>query len=73
MNNVSLWHQYDYQIIGDDVRVFLKNSENMQKEITDLKKQLEKKRKASERVDALRKEMGDEAFYELLVGILSDS
>ena len=77
MNNVSLFHQYDYEIIGDDVVVTLHDptSENkkLKEEVKNLKKNIEKRRKASEKVDALRKELGDDAFKELIGEILNAS
>jgi len=77
MNNVSIYHQYDYEIIDDDVivKVHDPTSENkkLKEEVENLKKNLEKKRKASEKVDALRKELGDDTFKELIGEILNAS
>ena len=77
MNNVSLYHQYDYEIIGDDVVVTLHDptSENkkLKEEVKNLKENLEKKRMASEKVDALRKELGEDTFKELIGEILNAS
>ena len=77
MNNVSIYHQYDYEIIDDDVvvRVHDPSSENkkLKEEVENLEKNLEKKRKASEKVDALRKELGDDTFKELIGEILNAS
>lgn len=77
MNNVSLFHQYDYEIIDDDVvvRVHDPTSENkkLKEEVKNLKENLEKKRMASEKVDALRKELGEDTFKELIGEILNAS
>ena len=77
MNNVSLYNKYDYEIIDGDVMVFIVDvtdeNQKLKKEVNDLKKKLEKKKKASEKVDALRKELGDEEFKELLGEILNAS
>lgn len=77
MNNVSLFHQYDYEIIDDDVivKVHDPTSENkkLKEEVKNLKENLEKKRMASEKVDALRKELGEDTFKELIGEILNAS
>ncbi|MBP5421672.1 MAG: hypothetical protein J6Y78_04420 [Paludibacteraceae bacterium] len=73
MNNVSLWHQYDYEVTNDDVIVTLKNPHKMSEEIVDLKKKLQKNKNAFAKVDALRKELGDEVFIELFNEILNTS
>ena len=73
MNNVSLWHQYDYEIIGDDVRVYLKSPQDMEKKISQLNNQLEKKRVASKEVQKLRERYGDDVLEQLIGEILSTS
>ena len=77
MNNVCLYHQYDYEIINDDVLVYERNlideNKKYRDEIQELRKKLENKNKASEKVNALRKELGDDVFKEILQGILNAS
>lgn len=77
MNNVSLWHEYDYELIENDVRVFLSDpsAENrkLKKEVKDLTNKLEKKQEASEKVKELRKTLGDDVFQEMISEILNAS
>lgn len=77
LNNLSLWHKYDYHLIDDDVILSLHNDAKMNEELRDeiriLRNKLEKKNRASEKVDALREELGDDVFKELLNEILSTS
>lgn len=77
MNNVSLWHEYDYQLVGDDVRVFLSDpsAENrkLKKEVQLLSEELQKKKQASEKVKELRKTLGDDVFQEMISEILNAS
>ena len=75
MNNVSLFNEYDYQIVGDDVLVYLINPHLEKKKLEDkvnhLENQLQKKRVASEKVNALKEEIGEDAFNELVLGIIN--
>ena len=77
LNNLSLWHKYDYHLIDGDVILSLHNDAKMNEELRDeiriLRNKLEKKNRASEKVDALREELGDDVFKELLNEILSTS
>ena len=77
INNVSLFHQYDYHLTDDDVILTVRNphleNKKLRNEVEDLTKQLQNKKRASEKVDALRRELGDDAFKELLNEILSTS
>ena len=77
MNNVSLYHEYDYIIEDNDVEVFLVDPTNenkkLKKEVEHLTNQLEKKKRASEKVDALRKELGDDVFKDMIADILNTS
>lgn len=77
MNNVSLYHEYDYQIIDGDVKVYLidtqKENEKLKKEVKNLSHQLQQKKKASERVQKLRDELGEDVFKELIGEILNTS
>jgi hypothetical protein len=75
MNNVSLWNQYDYEITDDDIIVYrvdqLLENQKLQKEVDDLQKKLEKKQIASQKVQMLRDELGDDAFKEMIGEILN--
>lgn len=75
MNNLSLWNEYDYVLTDDDVVIFRVDSrlenQKLKRKVKNLSEKLEKKEKASQKVDALRKELGDDTFKELLQEILS--
>ena len=71
MNNLSIYHQYDYEVIDDDVRLFLVDTESLQKEVRQLKAAIARKKRASDKVNALRKELGEDVFRELVDGILN--
>lgn len=75
MNNLSLYNEYDYRIVDGDVLVSVKDQmdENLKlrEEVKELTEKLEKKNKASEKVNALRDELGDDVFKELIGEILN--
>lgn len=75
MNNVSLYNEYDYKIVDDDVLIVKvnphKENQKLRKEVRDLSERLKEKEKASEKVEELKKEMGEEAFNEIIRGILN--
>lgn len=77
MNNVSLWHQYDYELIGDDVRVYLSDpsaeNQKLKKEVKFLSEELQKKKQASEKVKELRRSLGNDVFEEMIHEILNAS
>ena len=77
MNNVSLYHKYDYEIIDDDVKVYLidtqKENIKLEKKVKDLETQLQQRRKASDKVKKLREELGNDVFDELIGEILNAS
>ena len=77
MNNVSLYHEYDYAIVDDDVQVFLvdqqKENERLKKEVKNLEYQLSEKQRNSEKINNLRQELGEDTFRELVQGILNAS
>lgn len=77
MNNVSLWHRYDYAIIDDDVVIsaqdILAENKNLQKKVDDLNKIIEKREKSSQELNKLRNELGDDTFREIVDGILNAS
>ena len=75
MNNVSLWHQYDYTIIDDDVIITLhdpsQENKKLKEEVKKLSSQLQKKQRNSEKLNALKEELGEDTFKELVYGILN--
>ena len=75
MNNVSLYNEYDFTITDDDVLIFRvnphKENQKLRKEVKELNDKLREKRGASERIVALRKEIGDEGIRELINSILN--
>ena len=77
MNNLSLFHKYDYRIRDGDVILSLHNDadENLKlrKEVQSLSAKLQEREKASEKVNALREELGDDVLMELVQGILNTS
>lgn len=77
MNNVSLFHEYDYRIVDGDVIVSLKNpyqeSRELQEKVNELEEKLDKKEKSSQKLNNLRKELGDDTFREIVEGILNVS
>lgn len=77
MNNLSLFHQYDYEIIDDDVRVFivdtLKENEELKKENKKLNNIIKKREKSSAELNKLRNELGEDTFREMIYGILNAS
>lgn len=77
MNNLSLWHEYDYLLTSDDVLVKvvdpLKENEILRKKVENLDKQLHDKKKASDKVKMLRQELGNDVFDELIGEILNAS
>ena len=77
MNNLSLWHEYDYLLTSDDVLVKvvdpLKQNEILRKKVENLDKQLQDKKKASDKVKMLRQELGNDVFDELIGEILNAS
>ena len=77
MNNVSLWHKYNYHLTDDDVIICINDptSENkkLKEEVKSLSRKLEKRRKASEKIQTLKEEMGEEAFNDMIGEILNAS
>lgn len=77
MNNLSLWHKYDYEILDDDVRIFVvdegKENRKLQIQVDELHKKLDAKEKASKKVKELRKELGNDVFDDIIAGILNAS
>lgn len=77
MNNLSLWHEYDYLLTSDDVLVKvvdpLKENEILRKKVENLDKQLHDKKKASDKVKMLRQELGNDVFDDLIGEILNAS
>ena len=77
INNLSLWHEYDYLMTNDDILFKVRNQmeENkiLRDEVKNLSEKLQNKKRASEKVDALREELGDDTFKELIGEILNAS
>lgn len=77
MNNVSLYHKYNYAIRDGDVVVWVNDPtievNTLRNQVKKLEKSLAQKKNASDKVKALREEMGDDAFNELLGEILNVS
>lgn len=77
MNNVCLYNQYDYEITDDDVILHLidptDENKKLKREVKELNKKLEKRKKASEKVKMLREEMGNEEFEAMIGEILNAS
>lgn len=75
MNNVSLYNEYDYKITDDDIIIVKvnphKENQKLRKEVRELNQRLKEKERASEKIDELRRELGDDGFNELLYGILN--
>lgn len=75
MNNVSLYHEYDYALTNDDVEVFLVDQLEQKKKLEEenrrLKNELDAKKRASEKVQKLREELGEETFQEIMLGIIN--
>lgn len=76
LNNVSLFHEYDYELVGDDVIVRLHDPAEekleMRKQIDDLSQKLRENSMKSEKIEMLRKEYGDDGLLDIIGGILSD-
>ena len=77
MNNISLWHEYEYAVIDGDVMVSVVDPADENKKLRDkvknLSSQLEQKKQASNKVKKLRDELGDDTFKELIGEILNAS
>ena len=75
MNNLSLYHEYEYTITDDDVVIRVKDhqleNKKLKKEVDDLTRKLEQKKQASEKVNILRKELGEDVFKEMINEILT--
>ena len=76
MNNVSLFHEYDYEFTGDDVVIFIKDqfevNRKLAKKVSDLELKLHQREVAGKRVKELKEELGDDVFSELISEILSN-
>lgn len=73
MNNVSLWHEYDYEIVDGDVIVNILDPTKLRNEVKKLSRELQKKKEASEKVKKLREELGNDVFEEMIGEILNAS
>lgn len=79
MNNVSLFHKYEYKLNNtrDDVIVSVKDmgleNKELHSEVKKLREQLDEKNKASEEMKSLKEKWGEDKFNEILIGILNAS
>ena len=77
MNNVSLYHEYDYILTENDVELFivdqLEEKKKLEKKVKNLENELAEKKRASENISRLREELGEDTFKEILQGILDAS
>lgn len=77
MNNLSLYNEYEYEITDNDVIIRVKDQQlenkKLRKEVDDLTKKLENKKKASKKVQELRESLGDDVFKEMIGEILNGS
>ena len=77
MNNVCFYHEYSFTLTEDDVLLevvdMIKEKEKLERKVKNLELDLQNKKKASEKVKKLRKELGDDVFEELINEILTAS
>ena len=77
MNNVSLYHEYNYVLTDDDVKIFLvdqlQEKKKLEEKVRKLESELDAKKRASEKVEKLKNELGEDVFNEVIAGILNVS
>ena len=77
MNNLSLDHEYEFEIIDGDVIIYLKNQMEENKKLRKINSQLEKelaqKKKASKEMQNLENKYGKDTIQDILQGILNAS
>lgn len=77
INNVSLYNEYDYQIVDGDVVLTLRNqleeNKKLKNQVDNLEKKLENRRVASANLQKIRDELGDDGLRELIGEILNVS
>lgn len=77
MNNVCLFNEYEYSLNGNDVIITIKDTQRENKKLRDevkiLSEKLKKKREVSEKVNALKNELGEDLFKEMISDILNVS
>ena len=75
MNNLALYHEYDYEIVDGDVLVYLKDqlAENrkLKKQIQSLKNNNQLKKSASVELENIKEMIGEDNFNEVIAGILN--
>ena len=75
MNNISFYNEYTYEITDVDIIIHkvnqLSENQKLRKEVNDLTRKLKQKEQASEKVNALRKELGEDVFKEMVSEILT--
>ena len=77
MNNLSLDHEYEFEIVDGDVIIYLKNQLEENKKLRKINSQLEKelaqKKKASKEMQNLENKYGKDTIQSILQGILNAS
>ena len=77
INNVSLYHQYEYEIVDGDVALSLVNqleeNQKLKNQVDDLNKRLENKKKASAHLQKIKEMYGEDELKELIGEILNAS
>ena len=77
MNNLSLDHEYEFEIIDGDVIIYLKNQMEENKKLRKINSQLEKelaqRTRASKEMENLNKKYGKDTIQAILQGILNAS
>lgn len=76
LNNISLYNEYDYHLVDDDVVITIhdpfEEKRELKKQVDDLTLKLKQKSDKSEKIEMLRKEYGDDGLLEIIGGILGD-
>lgn len=77
MNNLSLDHEYEFEIINNDVVIYLKNQIEENKKLRKINSQLEKelaqRTRASKEMENLNEKYGKDTVQAILQGILNAS
>jgi len=77
INNVSLFHEYDYHLTDDDVIISLHDiageNKKLKKENDDLTKIINKREESTQELNKMMNELGEDTFRKLIEGILNAS
>lgn len=75
MNNLALYDEYDYECVDGDIILHRRNqlleNKKLLKENKKLKKEIDNRNNASQEVNRIRDELGEDSFNELVLGILN--